>query len=819
MQDDDYSSIQRLIAKAPTHIGRYKIIDLVGQGGMGKVYRAYDPDLSRIVALKVISWSAEKYLQRKTILKEARTTARLNHPNIVKIYEVGEDNRYYYLAMEYIAGATLGDFIKDNDPSIKWCVDILWKIAKAIHYAHREKIIHRDLKPANIMIVNKTIPIVMDFGLAKDLDTETSASSKGKMIGTLHYMSPEQVQTRSIDKRSDIFGLGSVFYEMLTRQKTFSGRTSLEVAMNITSQAPKEPRKINANIPVEIQSICLKCLNKKRDKRYSSCYLLAADIQKYLQCRPVSAHRSSPTYRMAKWSRRNISIIKKMMVFLLVIVFVGSVLILRNKIYVLEKKLRQNTTSVKISQCKSDRNFSHQTAIKTNFTKSYVVGQSRHTTRHSPMMFVAQHNFSSNAKTQKNMPYRMDTKTLTQTGHYPASLPLKEDISPFVSAKLISQMWIELARTKTHQTIDSALKKILIKYHPSPIMYLEWGKMYFWCALHDLRQCQFCFNKSLYYWIQAGNFPKLKDKVSLAGYQLCHYYFASAKQSKFLENLRNSSIGRHLLLLERQISRAEKQSIPRKRKEIYQSLLLRSQKFLKQYEHSYAYRLQAQVYYALNRYDKAYKSIKKALAMITQDCDIKFHHPRRHYCGKAMNLTSPGYLESLKWKGAILSKKNKRNEAIISFSKVLECAPFDSVALLQRAKNYYKLGRFVLAIADLRIAMLINTDNIAVCYKIRGNCYLNCHYYQRACQDFSRLIEMHPKKSKFYLLRAMSLQKQNRLQDALHDVNFAIKLEPHNPKNYLHLSHIHRMLKQDRNALDDLKKAAKQYSHIMLKKN
>lgn len=164
----DLDSLRKLLRSHPSEdkIGRYEVVDFLGQGGMGKVYRAYDPELIRTVAIKVIDWRSNRNVQKKRLLKEAQATARLSHPNIVKLYEIGEDDQNCYLVMEYVEGCNLAQYLKKGIPSYSWTLNILYKISLAVHHSHKEGILHRDLKPANIMIV-KDEPKVMDLALPR----------------------------------------------------------------------------------------------------------------------------------------------------------------------------------------------------------------------------------------------------------------------------------------------------------------------------------------------------------------------------------------------------------------------------------------------------------------------------------------------------------------------------------------------------------------------------------------------------------------------------------------------------------------------------
>ncbi len=278
-----------------TSFGRYQILGEIGAGGMGKVYRVHDPKLDRTVALKVLLAGGKASEQQvRRFLREARATAKLDHPNIVRVYDIGNEDGQNFFTMDFIEGHCLKEHLKKSPPGFRQSVDLLIKIGRAIDHAHKSGVIHRDLKPANIMLDEKKEPRVMDFGLAK-LTTESAKLSKtGTVMGTLHYMPPEQAEgrSRSVGPRSDVYALGAIMYEMLTRTTPFNGTSSVQLLTQILNKEPIAPRKIKKRIPKELETICLKALAKKQENRYSSAQQFVADLVRFSKGEKVKARRA-----------------------------------------------------------------------------------------------------------------------------------------------------------------------------------------------------------------------------------------------------------------------------------------------------------------------------------------------------------------------------------------------------------------------------------------------------------------------------------------------------------------------------------------------
>jgi serine/threonine protein kinase len=266
------------------HFGRYKILGSLGKGAMGMVYKGLDPAIDRPVALKTIRVDqifepGEVNELRERLDREAKAAGKLSHPNIVTIYDVGEDGNVQYIAMEFLRGNTLESLIRNGlNWDYKTISRVVMQVCDALEYAHENGIVHRDIKPANIMILEGNKVKVMDFGIAR-LDKSASMTHTGTALGTPNYISPEQLKGQMVDRRSDIFSLGVVFYEILTSQKPFKGETISALIYSILHTEPTPPSEVNLDVPRIFDKIIAKALVKDPDLRFQK----AGDIADILR--------------------------------------------------------------------------------------------------------------------------------------------------------------------------------------------------------------------------------------------------------------------------------------------------------------------------------------------------------------------------------------------------------------------------------------------------------------------------------------------------------------------------------------------------------
>ncbi len=292
------------------YFGDFVLFDEIGRGGMGVVYNAQQTKLDRPVALKVlhsIFGACEGGIQRLRV--EAEATARLDHPNIVRVFEFGEHEGHPYLAMQLVEGKSLAEHIHrcGSDFNDKDVALLMGKIARAVHHAHQRGVLHRDLKPGNILLDDSGEPHLIDFGLAKCVERESRLTQTGAFLGTPAYASPEQAagQNKSVTTASDIYSLGAILYVLLTGQPPFVGESTAETIEKVKSGALLRPRSVQPTISTNLETICLKCLEKEPARRYASALELAKDLERFLDGKPISARPVGPLERTWMWARRN----------------------------------------------------------------------------------------------------------------------------------------------------------------------------------------------------------------------------------------------------------------------------------------------------------------------------------------------------------------------------------------------------------------------------------------------------------------------------------------------------------------------------------
>lgn len=285
----------------------FEITRVIDQGGMGIVYEAKQLELGRTVAIKMISGARLRPKLVARFRAEAEAAARLQHPNFVQVFHVGEVNGRPFFSMEYVPGGSLAERLAHTPLSAHESAALVETLASAVHAAHECGIVHRDLKPSNVMLTSDGTPKIADFGLAKRLDDDSGHTHTGEILGTPSYMAPEQAEGHKdqIGPHTDVYALGAILYELLAGKPPFQGASPLDSLRQVVTKEPTPPSSFNASLPRDLEAICLKCLEKQAGQRYLSAQALADDLHRYRTGQPVIARRLGPVGRAMKWVRRH----------------------------------------------------------------------------------------------------------------------------------------------------------------------------------------------------------------------------------------------------------------------------------------------------------------------------------------------------------------------------------------------------------------------------------------------------------------------------------------------------------------------------------
>src|SRR6266571_5284820 len=291
----------------PRTFGDYALLEEIARGGMGIVYRARQVSLDRIVAVKMLLFgplSSPEFVKR--FRAEASAAASLQHPNIVAIHEVGVHQGQQFFAMDYVEGQSLAKLLANGPLPARNAASYLKTIAEAIHYAHERGILHRDLKPSNVLIDANDQPRVTDFGLARRLEGDSELTVTGQVLGSPNYMPPEQAAGKrgKISRRSDVYSLGAMLYHLLTGRPPFVGEALTDTLDQVVNSEPVSPRLLNPSVPRDLETICLKCLEKEPDERYATAQALADELGRFVNNEPIRARPVSLLEKGLRWCRR-----------------------------------------------------------------------------------------------------------------------------------------------------------------------------------------------------------------------------------------------------------------------------------------------------------------------------------------------------------------------------------------------------------------------------------------------------------------------------------------------------------------------------------
>lgn len=365
------SEVREPEAHAPrkTRFGDYELLEEIARGGMGVVYRARQVSLNRIVAVKMVlfgQFAGKTAFER--FRAEAETAARLQHPNIVAIHGIGETDGQPYFSMDYVAGRNLAELVRDRPLPVRQAAGYVRKIALAVHYAHGQGVLHRDLKPANVLIDEADEPRVTDFGLARRLAADSEFTLSGQVVGSPNFMPPEQGAGKraKVGPASDVYGLGTLLYYLLTARPPFVAESFEATLAQVLGSEPVAPRQLNPGLPLDLETICLKCLEKDPPRRYPSAAELAEELGRFLEGKPIQGRPVGPAGKLWRWCRRKpvVAGMTTAVIALLLTVTALSLMAAR-RIAAEARRAEANARNLRLNLYVSDMNVAYQ-AIQDN---------------------------------------------------------------------------------------------------------------------------------------------------------------------------------------------------------------------------------------------------------------------------------------------------------------------------------------------------------------------------------------------------------------------------------------------------------------------
>ncbi len=706
--------------------GKYEILEELGRGGMGIVYKAFDPELKRTVALKMLigDQNANSQTQVERFIREARAAAKLKHPNIVNIYDFGEETGKHYFTMDFVKGTSLEDALADREKhglSPRRTIEIVRDIANALAYAHSEGIIHRDIKPANILLDSGGKPYLTDFGLAKEVESpEKSLTMTGYLMGTPYYMSPEQAQgEKDLDARSDVFSLGAVMYEALADRKPFTGTQVYEILDSVVKSDPPAPRSISRLVHRDIETICMKCLEKEKHRRYQSAKELSEDISRFLEGEPILARSTGIATRVWKKAKRNkLAFVAVSISVLILLAVAASILVSRARtVGRIETLLGQ----------------AHDEFEGGNFTESRALCEKvlELSPHNLEALFIRKECRLEIDKRDKKL--REEKEAAEQVAREKEDAKQRRD----KAQAILDQFDHTTYNNDKIRACDDALQI-------DPTFGLAWQeKGLAHLALKDYDKAFDCFTTAI----------ELSPKLAMS-------YWGRARINLQIRN-RPKDSERDVEIFEKinpekHLTFCLKGLLEYKRNNITTAIKYYAKAIELNPDFNIAYWYRATVYTAQGKYTEAIQDLTEAIRIKPVDA--------LYYIARAHNYDLTG----------------QYRKAIPDLSKAIEIGPESDNGYYLRGWMHYKAGDYVSALPDFSKAIEMN-PRLALAYFYRGEIHVNAGELDKALDDFDKVINIDPNWARAYAYRGALRDENGNIEGAIDDMTEFLKRAPSDP--------------------------------------
>jgi serine/threonine protein kinase/Tfp pilus assembly protein PilF len=726
--------------------GKYQIEKKLGQGGMGVVYLALDTESSQKVALKIMLLKGDMAIERFN--REAKAASKLQHSNIIRVYEVGKIDKYHYLTMDYVNGPSLEQVANKNNKELSQdrIAEIIRDIALALHYAHSQGIVHRDIKPSNILLDSAGNAYLTDFGLAKETtESERSLTVTGTIMGTPDYMSPEQAKgdKHKINRRSDVFSLGSTLYFTLTGVSPFKGKELYQTLIQVVNKDPIAPRKLVQATHPDLEAVCLKCLEKKQEDRYQTAEDMAIDLDKYLKNERVSAKAGGS---LAVIYKKNKTVVTAAVVSAAVLIIIGIIMMINS--------------SVKTSQAISDYHLKGRNSFE---REKYEEARDLY----KKILAL----LPGDAKA-KDMLHKCDT-AIKKRGEQ-ANLTQKTEADVKEKERLAQEI-----RNKAKEVLGGALlastpdDKIRIASDAVKIdgsfgdAYQVMG--YAYKEKRNYKRAVDCFTKAI------ENSPDLESSYYERGYITAFIDKKAAEAVADMEKVVKINPNSHMAWFAKAVIAFTEAN--------YDKTI---DCFARALREKINY---AEAYYALGyvyqEKDDSCNAIEKYLEAVKYKSDFV----------EAYLALARAYSKGMDW-----------DNAVTNYSRVITFIPDHIEAHLLRGDAYYNKKEPEKAIQDYSRAIELAPNNEEG-YKKRVRAYLDKGDVESVLGDFNRLIEINPGSRDVYLLRGGIYCERNEFDRAIADFNKALELKSDDAEVYCKLGDAYRGKRNLAQAVESYRKA------------